>query len=395
MNGLITFILAAQTANAGGIANIGLTSADCSVTTAFVDDMDDDLMLDECEHRLAEAFEPFLRFYGADGDPSRRARRPKWAVQWDYPSGMGAGRATIYYAFSYENDFGVPGTGITSHYGDTEFVVVKAHDVLGGDWITSSVFLSAHFGAMSDTSDWVWPTLFEYELGLHGSGHPVIHVAENKHANYVNSAECDLGGATFDNCNGAPTAEEWLGISPNGNLGSRDVPLLSREADSTTGNAEAYWSSLQFCGWQVAGEDNALRGDCAFAQNTYDVQLEHQSAEFYGQPASVRRCVDDFAASPSIPNLLVPPVGSWRENGQSDRIVATLRQHDPSWMTLRLYRREDRGAGPQWYPVTPRGPADYAYTVVFENPPAGRYAWGIDHRLNATSYSLCAPRLRP
>jgi hypothetical protein len=395
MNGLVLLIFSSNVANASRVANIGLSSAECSVTTAFVDDMDDDLLLDACERLLAEAFEPYLHFYGADGDPARRARRPKWAVQWDYPFGMASGMATIYYAFSYENDFGVPGTGVTSHYGDTEFVIVNVIDILGGEWLVSNIFLSAHFDAPTDSSDWVWPTLFDYETGLHGVGHPVIHVAENKHANYVDTIECDLGGATFDNCNGAPTAQEWLGISLDGNLGSRDVPLLSRDVDPVTGHAEAYWSSLRFCGWQVAGQDNSLRSDCTSAQNTYDLQLEHQSAAFYSQPSSVRRCVDDFATSPAVPGRIVPPVQSWVENGQNDRIVATLRQHDPSWMTLRLYRREDRGLGPRWYPVTQGGPTDYAQTVVFENPQAGRYAWAIEHRLNSTSYSLCAPRLRP
>ena len=85
-------------------------------------------------------------------------------------------------------------------------------------------FLSAHWGAPIDSSEWYDWDEFQYNAGLLRV-HPFVWVGEDHHAAYESRAHCDWGGWSSDNCNGSyyiQTAE----VLASANMGRRYDPLI-------------------------------------------------------------------------------------------------------------------------------------------------------------------------
>jgi hypothetical protein len=220
-------------------------------------DLDLDGLHDELELVLALRYEPWL-WLSPREEGFRDDRLPHFAVE---PTGEGT--LSLYYALSYFEDYGDPDLGgLSSHMGDTEFIVVEVSEV---DWRVIRVFLSAHYLAWNDASGWFWPEQLSFEAGEDGSLHPVAYVAEWKHANYRTLALCDMGSLFADHC--AEGSLEPVGIERGRNLGNPDAPLL--DGITFEGNLESYWTSLPFCGWRVASVDEDARGGCSPAYAGY------------------------------------------------------------------------------------------------------------------------------
>ncbi len=158
-------------------------------------DRDQDSLYDSEELRLAQQFEPFL-WLSASEEGFRAARLPHFAVE---PRPGGGGGLSIFYAMSYFADYGDPDLGgLTSHLGDSEFVVVEISG--GGPWHLDRVFLSAHYRSLSDSSAWVDAQQMQTVADATGVEHPVVYVSEWKHANYKDLQDCDNGAFFADHC---------------------------------------------------------------------------------------------------------------------------------------------------------------------------------------------------
>ena len=111
-------------------------------------DYDNDLLIDECEHRLAYVFRPELMINPADGCPGGE---PYWATRYfDDPQHIGWGQfVRIAYLPAYYRD-----CGSGSHRGDSEMIVVTvAYNGTSRHWELTHIFLSAHFMNPNDNSD--------------------------------------------------------------------------------------------------------------------------------------------------------------------------------------------------------------------------------------------------
>jgi hypothetical protein len=242
--------------------------ASCECDPGFVDfgdhgchrDDDEDNVADSDEVMLAEIFAPVL-IYGELEQSS--ARIPHFALF------AGDDFISIFYALSYRIDGGdLDHGGATGHVGDPEFIVVVAtfeNDNLDKVY----VYLSAHFGASTDASQW-W-TDDELEWDGRGDGlHPVVWVAENKHANYPTRDDCEIGAVFQDQC--SDESRRLLEIRPDRNLGQSWAPLRDR-VDSGS-YSEWYWTDRRFCGWKVSSNRDSDRSECAKTQNNYARMLD-------------------------------------------------------------------------------------------------------------------------
>ncbi|MBI2570513.1 MAG: hypothetical protein HYV63_26220 [Candidatus Schekmanbacteria bacterium] len=278
-------IVAAASPRPGASAEVGkrvdYTWAQC--TAAAVVDNDHDTLDDDCEFKLAYAFQPRLVF---DNLEWAEDRRPYWAVK---PTGTRSAR--IFYALSYFREMDtVPGW----HYGDTEFIVVQVEWKESDRWQVRSLFTSAHYAHTDDSG---WADLSDVHWYGETLGRPFIFVALAKHANYVQLAEC----RHVDPLNGDPSAdwcdddgaEEDVQIFANRNLGNYHDPLNGTTAVTYDGNTEHFWGpnwgndylaslaetdpdllgesdSEKFCGWQ---DHDAYRTLCVYEENSYLRQL--------------------------------------------------------------------------------------------------------------------------
>ena len=230
-------------------------------------DDDEDGVPDTDELEIARAFAPRLVF-GAQEETASRV--PHWAVA------AGEGFVTIFYALSYRNDGGDLDWGATAHVGDPEFIVVAI--IFDGDDVEEVyVYLSAHYGADTDASRWyVSADLVWDERG--DGAHPVVWVAENKHANYHSAAACEAGAVFQDQCSDAE--RRTVEVRPDRNLGQGWSPLKDRVRIG--GNSEWFWTDRRFCGWRVNSTADSGRQDCAKTQNNYARMLslwEHGELE--------------------------------------------------------------------------------------------------------------------
>lgn len=223
-------------------------------------DVDGDGLYDSEELALALQFEPYL-WLSASEEGYRADRLPHFAVE---PSPSGGGGLSIFYAQSYFEDYGDPDLGgLTSHLGDTEFVVVELTG--GGPWQLQRVFFSAHYRSMTDSSSWVDVSGIQVHADATGLEHPIVYVSEWKHANYPDLQTCDNGALFTDHCEEHELAR--LGIAPGGNLGNPAAMLVDDVLHD--GNHEFYWTDVRFCGWRVVSTDNADRGSCTGVDSTY------------------------------------------------------------------------------------------------------------------------------
>jgi hypothetical protein len=251
---LVAFGLASE-ANAG--TPLGVSWTDCVVAPGL--DADRDGLDDACEFSVVQGFEPELVFGPLETAP---ARIPFWSAR---PEGSETLR--IFYALSYLVDAGDPTLGgVSGHDGDSEFIVLRVRYEGAGSWTLVEGYLSAHYATLCDSGDWFSMEQFTY-ADFEG-GRPIVHVAEGKHANYVDAASCDAGGCYQDHCGDLKRGK--VGILPGRDLGVRSTPLrVSYDYASTT---EWYWADVPFCGWQRPPGD--ARSGCAPAANGYAAQLD-------------------------------------------------------------------------------------------------------------------------
>ena len=223
-------------------------------------DADQDGLYDGYEFDVARQFEPYL-WIALSEEGFRDDRLPHFAVE-----PFGTDKLSVFYALSYYEDYGDKDLGgLTSHFGDSEFIVVDLALDVGDEWIVDRLFLSAHYRTLSDASGWFAAYEFQTHVDGTGQAHPVVYVSEWKHANYRSLQSCDLGAMMTDHCEEGLL--ERVGIAADRNVGNLDHQLLDEVVHDS--NSEFYWTDIRFCGWRVASTDNADRGDCPGQNSTY------------------------------------------------------------------------------------------------------------------------------
>jgi hypothetical protein len=228
-------------------------------------DLDIDYVDDVEEFDLARSFAPNLVF---SSEEVFGAYFPNWAVRM-----VSENEASIIYALGYYADGGDMETGLTEHLGDPEFIVVDV-EYDSGFWEPVEIFLSAHYNNAEiwDYSGWYDSDEFAWNT-QGGNAHPIVWVANWKHANYPDRNSCDDGAMWFDWCD-----EGWreiVEVRESGNLGSREYPLQDQVVFNG-GNVEYYWSNpnLPFCGWQVHTESATDRSDWGCGVTSYAEIME-------------------------------------------------------------------------------------------------------------------------
>lgn len=224
-----------------GLSVSGLSESMCLISAGPPSDRDWDGFADDCEYALSYDFKPAFAF---DSRDDHLAREPYWAVR---PLGNGTYR--IFYAIAYHTDGGAPAGGIEAHEGDSEFVVLDvSYYAPTNRWLLNQAFLSAHYQAPNDQSQWYQHTQLQYGPNwygvVHNRGRPKVWVANQKHANYATQTQCYW----YEQCNGYFPGS--LDIRPEANLGGNYVRLV----DGTTSylgrpGVEYFWSGSSFCGW--------------------------------------------------------------------------------------------------------------------------------------------------
>ncbi len=222
------------------VAN-GWNLADCQDTSMGGGDSDGDGLNDGCEYDVAYAFAPVMMV-----DPDDDVVRDEYYVVMP---GEGS-KIMIFYAFGYHRDIAL----VTGHNGDSEFLVFELFPATERNkpWSLLRAYLSAHRGRSTDSSAKVYGS--EMETGW--QGHPVVWVANGKHANYVSQIACDSGAFISDSCDDN-TFETWFYVRDYGNLGQSNNPAYSRcgvpSRSISTSNTECYWNRRRFYGWQGSG----------------------------------------------------------------------------------------------------------------------------------------------
>jgi hypothetical protein len=236
------------------------TWTNCTNGVPASEDIDADGIRDQCEYELAWQFRPHLYMSPAD---DTRSRESYWAVAKDPLTGL----IRIFYALGYHRDGGENTTGIGSHTGDSEFIVLKIKEANVSSlfpnparWILESAALSAHFGQPGDgTATYPYGQL-AYPSGTPRS-RPKIWVAEEKHANWPSGSACGWGVWGFDECS-ANNLYEDVEVRPTANLGNSSpygIPTPNHNGvciGSLQGHPglECFWASgINFLGWQGGG----------------------------------------------------------------------------------------------------------------------------------------------
>lgn len=285
-------------------------------------DEDHDRLRDGCEYFLAMKFRPDLEFDEGEPFPTERYMLPFFAAKpldvWEVDEslelldveGTVLGGVSIFYALGYANDYGKH--GYCDHFGDSEFIIVRAWSVEDPDtgratWIPGKMFLSNH-GAELTSSSWYRPQLgaspaddriqlnADDEFYLPAEDHvmyegwnPHIFVSREKHANYPTRSMCedaDISGPYGEDCGCEdcsidnwkvsqlvpidsfdPSREPGTGLyeRPAGsrNLGAGGVGNQLRDQITITRDGVDYHEWLwgdggytgRFCGWQIPEDD--------------------------------------------------------------------------------------------------------------------------------------------
>ena len=191
-------------------------------------DADRDGIRDYCEYDIAHMFRPVLNV--AKKDSAINSRETYWAVR------RGNARTLyVFYALAYHRDVGLNG-----HAGDSEFILIKVHNIRSRYLIADSVTMSAHFGTLGNRSE--RGRVFEWR---DDNSRPVIWVANGKHANYKSMIACEeplsinvptdmlskvftgiLSKITADDCSGE-RQEVDLKVLQFRNLGGHGLPLVN------------------------------------------------------------------------------------------------------------------------------------------------------------------------
>jgi len=202
-------------------------------------DADGDGLNQSCEQALATVFAPTEWF---DNGEDTDAWWPHYAVK---SVNYATKQVSIAYYSGYYRDGGGL-FGLTSHDGDSEFVIVEAH-LEGSTWLVDWVYFAAHRNAsVCDDSSWYpyWNVQWDYYY----RGWAMVFVSENKHAAYRSDSQCD--GACFggENCD----YDYWRVPATNRNVGQSWGQLMSVVQ---LGSAyEWFWDvNKKFCGWRRGG----------------------------------------------------------------------------------------------------------------------------------------------
>jgi hypothetical protein len=230
-------------------------------------DLDKDWLADNCEVDLAYAFAPRMVFDFGEPCPFGE---PRWAAKYFPYSGV----VRIAYLPAYWDDCGDEIAGFigNSHSGDSEYIMFEVtFNASTRHWVFQQMWLSAHYGDLTDHSAWV-PSAsaeFFYRTG----SRPNVWVSLQKHANYNSHAACSYWvvinsiGSTevCGDPNGAPGIQPIrFPVTASRNLGSRFVgtQCVASEVSSRSGNGrtECFYVLRQFtvgsmtltdpfCGW--------------------------------------------------------------------------------------------------------------------------------------------------
>lgn len=220
-------------------------------------DADEDGLSEDEEFELAKELAPVLVF---DTDEKLTDRRTHFAVT---PT-TGGGRS-VYYAHAYYKDGGAT-FGVTQHLGDSEFIVVTR--AASGD---TQLFLSSHYKASTDASQWYPLSKFEKKV-VDGVTRPVVFVALRKHGNYPDLATCEAAAYRTDTCSRGKS--EVVPVVADRNVGQSWKQLIDEVVlEMPDARREYFWTDVRFCGWQIAGGPSVDRKDCAPLVNSYGRQM--------------------------------------------------------------------------------------------------------------------------
>jgi len=186
-------VVGSPAARADGIASSSIGyGLSCWTANGAGPDDDADGVNDLCEQNLAYWFGPW--YYHDDGEDAL-GWRPHYSVRTlDYATKS----VRIFYMHTYYRDAG-DFLGISAHDGDPEFVNLDVHfNTADGRWYLDWMYTSAHRNQWCDESRWHSYSVVEYASTPRAW--PIVHVAENKHANYRTDSECDDGCAWLDDC---------------------------------------------------------------------------------------------------------------------------------------------------------------------------------------------------
>lgn len=222
-----------------------------SCTAGGGPDLDNDGILDTCEHALAFAFRPQLIMNPGDDAPFRE---PHWSVR----IGDGPNEIEVFYLFAYHRDAGTVPGGLTSHDGDSEFVIATLRNPVSNHsrWVLERAFLSAHWGTpLNGSASYTWDWLEPHDVW---GGRPRIWVAKNKHANYRSKSVCNSGALLTDTCNGNVDLGA-LSVPSHRNIGNKwsgpgAVQLIDQvySGYGHLNGVEYFWTADRFKGWHTA-----------------------------------------------------------------------------------------------------------------------------------------------
>ena len=236
----------------GYYAGAELTADHCS-GAGGINDVDQDLLADDCELWLALKFAPEMIYDRADDI----RRESYWAAKPIKP-----GLVRVFYALAYYLDLGTTFLNCriqglcTGHHGDSEHVVLDIrYDNATRHWVLSSGKLSAHtsFNTFSSSTAG-YPTAVAYPDGRFG-GFPRVWVSRQKHANYVSRTSCNNGGVgDNDDCQSNDQSFR-PDVIYNRNLGSNvhrliDVVASTNPFLQNPVRTESFWTAANFYGWQ-------------------------------------------------------------------------------------------------------------------------------------------------
>ena len=205
-----------------------------------------------CRAELAWAFRPRLILNSDEPCPWRQ---PMWSVKKDQPWG----EIHIFYALSYLRDCGNRSqTFPNPHFGDSEFIILRISPVsstLSYRWRLVGVFLSAHFGTVTDASWSGGAEVLEYAPYEYLT-RPKIYVSWGKHGNYRDVGSCGRGGGYLDDCGRHTVDGEEIGIQSgsSSDLGNSLFRVRDCIANASVSSSyfECYWTSTSrndFSGW--------------------------------------------------------------------------------------------------------------------------------------------------
>lgn len=241
----------------GYFTDATLTYNQCAATG----DTDGDGFLQACEYQLAALFAPQMATYPVADGPN--TRETYWSARPDFTSQPNA--VKIFYAVSWYADGGEVNTGYSSHYGDSEFIILTVvnPDPNYARWELASATLSAHWGTAQDATGIYSADALEYSDNY--KGRPRIWAARSKHGNYRSKAVCDDGGFLFtDTCDDNQPETGSLFVASDRNLGNffwgaSPVRLkdCTRSVVNTYPGTECFWTNDRFQGWQGRTPDSS------------------------------------------------------------------------------------------------------------------------------------------